>query len=59
MLVAPPSMTNTLIQLGTEHDVSSRGATQYYAWVEVLPNYPILNFAELPKLRILLLRLCG
>jgi len=33
---------NTLIQLGTEHDVSSRGATQYYAWVEMLPNYPIV-----------------
>jgi hypothetical protein len=29
---------NTLIQLGTEQDVSSRGATQYYAWIEALPE---------------------
>jgi hypothetical protein len=27
----------TLIQLGTEQDVSSTGATQYYAWYEMLP----------------------
>jgi Peptidase A4 family len=27
----------TLIQLGTEQDVSPSGATQYYAWYEMLP----------------------
>ncbi len=40
---------HTLIQLGTEQDVSPSGATQYYAWYEVLPqaetplgpNYPV------------------
>jgi Peptidase A4 family len=42
------AVDNTLIQLGTEHDVSSRGATQYYAWVEVLPNYPILISPSYP-----------
>jgi hypothetical protein len=42
------AVDNTLIQLGTEHDVSSRGATQYYAWVEVLPNYPILISPDYP-----------
>jgi peptidase A4-like protein len=31
----------TLIQLGTEQDVSSSGATQYYAWYEMLPKYPV------------------
>jgi len=36
------AVDNTLIQLGTEQDVSSRGATQYYAWIEMLPNYPIV-----------------
>ena len=29
---------NDLIQLGTEQDASSRGATQYYAWYEMLPS---------------------
>jgi hypothetical protein len=43
------TVDNTLIQLGTEHDVSSRGATQYYAWVEVLPNYPILISPSYPN----------
>ena len=40
---------NTLIQLGTEQDVSPSGITSYYAWYEVLPqaetplgpNYPV------------------
>lgn len=32
------TVDNTLIQLGTEQDVSSRGETQYYAWIEMLPN---------------------
>jgi len=42
------TVDNTLIQLGTEHDVSSRRAAQYYAWVEVLPNYPILISPSYP-----------
>jgi hypothetical protein len=29
---------NTLIQLGTEQDVSPSGTAQYYAWYEVLPQ---------------------
>lgn len=29
---------NTLIQLGTEQDVAANGATQYYAWYEMLPK---------------------
>ncbi len=28
----------TLIQLGTEQDVSPSGGTDYYAWYEILPN---------------------
>ncbi len=32
---------SSLIQLGTEQDVSSTGATQYYAWYEMLPQYPV------------------
>jgi len=32
------SVDNTLIQLGTEQDVSSRGVTDYYAWIETLPE---------------------
>jgi peptidase A4-like protein len=31
----------SLIQLGTEQDISSTGATQYYAWYEMLPQYPV------------------
>jgi hypothetical protein len=31
----------TLIQLGTEQDVSPSGATQYYAWYEMLPKAEI------------------
>lgn len=30
----------TLIQLGTEQNASSSGATQYYAWYETLPKPP-------------------
>jgi hypothetical protein len=33
---------STLIQLGTEQDVSFSGATDYYAWYEMLPQYPYL-----------------
>jgi hypothetical protein len=32
------SVDSTLIQLGTEQDVSSNGQASYYAWTEVLPN---------------------
>jgi hypothetical protein len=43
------SVDNTLIQLGTEQDVSASGATQYYAWVEMLTNYPIVISPEYPS----------
>jgi hypothetical protein len=33
---------NTLIQLGTEHDASVINTTEYYAWIEMLPNAPIV-----------------
>jgi hypothetical protein len=33
---------NTLIQLGTEQDAAPNGATQYYAWYEMLPQFPIV-----------------
>jgi len=33
---------HTLIQLGTEQDVSSSGLTDYYAWYELLPRPPKL-----------------
>lgn len=29
---------NTLIQVGTEQDAAANGATQYYAWYEMLPQ---------------------
>src|SRR5262252_3396681 len=32
---------NSLIQLGTEQDVSSTGTTHYYAWYEMLPQFPV------------------
>lgn len=35
------AVDNTLIQLGTDADVSSTGATYYVAWYEMLPNYAI------------------
>ena len=34
------NVDRTLIQLGTEQDVSSTGAAQYYAWYEMLPQFP-------------------
>jgi hypothetical protein len=43
------AVDNTLIQIGTEQDVSAGGATQYYAWVEMLPNYPILIAPNYPS----------
>lgn len=39
---------NTLIQLGTEQDVFTDGATQYYAWIEMLPDFPILVAPNYP-----------
>jgi hypothetical protein len=35
------SVDSTLIQLGTEQDASSTGATQYYAWYELSPKFPV------------------
>lgn len=32
------SVDDSLIQLGTEQDASSNGQTQYYAWIETLPE---------------------
>lgn len=40
---------NTLIQLGTEHDASSANTTEYYAWVEMLPNAPIVISPSYPN----------
>jgi Peptidase A4 family len=42
------TVDNTLIQIGTEQDVSASGATQYYAWVEMLPNNPIVISSRYP-----------
>jgi Peptidase A4 family len=36
------SVDDSLIQLGTEEDVSSAGETHYYAWYEKLPQYPTI-----------------
>jgi hypothetical protein len=43
------AVDNTLIQLGTEQDASRFGATEYYAWIEVLPNNPILISPSYPN----------
>ncbi|HEV2546968.1 MAG TPA: G1 family glutamic endopeptidase [Stellaceae bacterium] len=43
------AVDNTLIQLGTEHDASSSNTTEYYAWVEVLPNAPIIVSPSYPS----------
>ena len=32
----------TLIQLGTEQDVSLNGTTSYYSWYELIPKYPVV-----------------
>ena len=42
------AVDNTLIQLGTEHDASSANTTEYYAWVEMLPNNPIIISPSYP-----------
>jgi peptidase A4-like protein len=39
---------NTLIQLGTEHDASSSNASEYYAWIEMLPNNPVVIAPNYP-----------
>lgn len=39
---------NTLIQLGTEQDAASNGATEYYAWIELIPNNPIVVASNYP-----------
>jgi hypothetical protein len=43
------TVDNTLIQLGTEHDASLFGTTEYYAWIEMLPNAPIIISPSYPK----------
>jgi hypothetical protein len=43
------TVDNTLIQLGTEHDASIVGTTEYYAWIEMLPNAPIVISSSYPK----------
>lgn len=43
------AVDSTLVQLGTEQDVSRSGTTEYYAWVEVLPNNPILIAKNYPS----------
>jgi hypothetical protein len=43
------SADNTLIQIGTEQDVSKSGETQYYAWVETIPDNPIMISPTYPK----------
>ncbi len=42
------TVDNTLIQLGTAQNVSWNGATQYYAWIEMLPNYPVIISPSYP-----------
>jgi Peptidase A4 family len=42
------TVDNTLIQIGTEQEVSASGATQYYAWVEMLPNNPLVISPRYP-----------
>ena len=44
------AVDQTLIQLGTEQDIASDGkTTQYYAWIEMLPNYPLLISPKFPN----------
>ncbi|HEV2546051.1 MAG TPA: G1 family glutamic endopeptidase [Stellaceae bacterium] len=43
------TVDNTLIQLGTEHDASVVGTTEYYAWIEMLPNAPIIISSSNPN----------
>ncbi|HJY84075.1 MAG TPA: G1 family glutamic endopeptidase [Candidatus Binatia bacterium] len=42
-------LDSTLIQLGTEQDASRRGATEYYAWIEALPNDPVIISPDYPN----------
>ena len=43
------AVDNTLIQLGTAHNVSLNGATQYYAWIEMPPADPIIISPTYPN----------
>jgi Peptidase A4 family len=43
------TVDNSLIQLGTEHDASSANTNEYYAWIEMLPNAPIIISPSYPK----------
>jgi Peptidase A4 family len=43
------TVDNTLIQLGTEHDASSSSTTEYYAWIEMLPNAPVTIAPNYPN----------
>jgi hypothetical protein len=36
------AVDQSLIQLGTEQDAARSGQTQYYAWVELLPAFPLV-----------------
>jgi hypothetical protein len=43
------TVDNTLIQLGTEQDASQNGTTQYYAWVEAIPDNPVYVAQNYPR----------
>jgi hypothetical protein len=43
------TVDNTLIQLGTAHNVSLNGATQYYAWIEMPPADPVIISPTYPN----------
>ena len=43
------TVDNTLIQLGTAHNVSLHGATQYYAWIEMPPADPVIISPTYPN----------
>lgn len=47
------AVDNTLIQLGTSQNVSSNGATEYYAWIEKLPDDPVLVSPTYPTCKSL------
>jgi hypothetical protein len=43
------TVDNTLIQLGIGQDVSWNGQTQSYAWIEMLPNGPVIISPSYPN----------
>ena len=44
------SVDQTLIQLGTEQDIAADGKTsEYYAWIELLPNFPLVISPQYPN----------